>query len=356
MPSPIPATAYNAAQAAQSGAGAVAASASKGGSPMFGKDGFTFSDFLDIINPFQHIPVVSTIYRAVTGDKIDPGSRIVGGGIFGGPIGLIASMVSGIVEEATGKDPGEHALALVGFDVSPNKEPGQSDTMIAAAPAARSDGMMQPVETAVSQSQAVPAQAAVQDAQVATIGIRTAGDRINEPAGDGTPKDAPPSARTTAPVELPSDLFQALKQAAATQQADARSAATNTATANPVAAVTAPPAPRAAAPMQVNAMPNTAIKAADGRTWFPAHPMGGGGVPTRGVGTQPVTQLNATSKFGSARSSAFGTSAQAATAAAAATVQGGDQQQNEWSNRAADAYQKYFEMQNQKNRRAGVVR
>ena len=44
--------------------------AAKEGAPLFGKDGFTLGDFLDIINPLQHIPVVSTVYRAITGDKI----------------------------------------------------------------------------------------------------------------------------------------------------------------------------------------------------------------------------------------------------------------------------------------------
>jgi hypothetical protein len=36
-------------------------------------EGPTFAEFLDIINPLQHIPVVSTIYRAITGDQISPG-------------------------------------------------------------------------------------------------------------------------------------------------------------------------------------------------------------------------------------------------------------------------------------------
>ena len=44
----------------------------------FGQDGMTFLDFLDIINPLQHIPLVSTIYRKITGDTIDPASRIAG--------------------------------------------------------------------------------------------------------------------------------------------------------------------------------------------------------------------------------------------------------------------------------------
>ena len=45
---------------------------------LFGDDGFTFLDFLDIINPLQHIPVVSTIYRDLTGDTLDYGSRVAG--------------------------------------------------------------------------------------------------------------------------------------------------------------------------------------------------------------------------------------------------------------------------------------
>ena len=31
---------------------------------------FSFWDFLDIINPLQHIPIVSNIYRSLTGDEI----------------------------------------------------------------------------------------------------------------------------------------------------------------------------------------------------------------------------------------------------------------------------------------------
>ncbi len=31
---------------------------------------FTFDDFIDIINPLQHIPILSTVYREMTGDEI----------------------------------------------------------------------------------------------------------------------------------------------------------------------------------------------------------------------------------------------------------------------------------------------
>ncbi|HYD32628.1 MAG TPA: hypothetical protein VEB64_17430 [Azospirillaceae bacterium] len=72
----------------------------------------SFWDFLDVINPLQHIPVVSTLYRAVTGDTLGQPARVMGGLLYGGPIGLMAGVVSSVVEQETGKDPGEHVLAL----------------------------------------------------------------------------------------------------------------------------------------------------------------------------------------------------------------------------------------------------
>jgi len=82
---------------------------------LFGEDGLTFGDFLDVINPLQHIPIVSTIYRALTGDEISTGARLAGGTIYGGPLGLIGAVVNEAVQDATGRDVGESALAAMGF-------------------------------------------------------------------------------------------------------------------------------------------------------------------------------------------------------------------------------------------------
>lgn len=79
---------------------------------FFGDDGVTFWDMLDVVNPLQHIPIVSTAYRAITGDELDPGARLAGGTLFGGPIGLAASAFNVILENNTGKDAGEHVLAM----------------------------------------------------------------------------------------------------------------------------------------------------------------------------------------------------------------------------------------------------
>jgi len=79
---------------------------------LFGKDGFTFFDFLDIVNPLQHIPVVNTIYRSLTGDQIDPGSKIAGGTVFGGPFGAALAGVDVAVQHSTGRDISDHAVAF----------------------------------------------------------------------------------------------------------------------------------------------------------------------------------------------------------------------------------------------------
>ena len=105
---------------------------------FWGEDGFTFGDLLDVINPLQHIPVVSSLYRKVTGDDISPGARIFGGGLFGGPIGLFAAAFDNAVGEMSGKNMGEHLIAAL-------EGPGES-----AAPT--------PVQTAAVPSSEVPQQ------------------------------------------------------------------------------------------------------------------------------------------------------------------------------------------------------
>ena len=81
---------------------------------LWGKEGFSFGALLDIVNPLQHIPIVGTVYRAMTGDSIGPAARIAGGTLFGGVIGLVASSLDSLVEGETGRDVGQHILAMKG--------------------------------------------------------------------------------------------------------------------------------------------------------------------------------------------------------------------------------------------------
>lgn len=69
----------------------------------WGHDGFSFGDLVDIINPLQHVPVVSWAYRAVTGDDIAPAAKLAGGGLFGGWAGLAMSIAEVAITDTTGK-------------------------------------------------------------------------------------------------------------------------------------------------------------------------------------------------------------------------------------------------------------
>lgn len=77
------------------------------------EDGFGFRDLLDTINPLQHLPVIGTIYRAMTGETIGAAPRLIGGTLFGGPVGFVTSLFNALVENDTGKDVGAHVMTLL---------------------------------------------------------------------------------------------------------------------------------------------------------------------------------------------------------------------------------------------------
>ena len=71
----------------------------------------SFKDLIDVVNPLQQLPVVSTAYRALTGDTISSGARLVGGALFGGPLGFVLSLANEIVASETGGDLGTNLFA-----------------------------------------------------------------------------------------------------------------------------------------------------------------------------------------------------------------------------------------------------
>ncbi len=89
----------------------------------------TFADFLDIINPLQHLPIVSSLYQAVTGDVQVPAAKIFGGALFGGPIGLLAAIFDTIMEQETGANLSENLVAAVTGEEIPAFEVASSDPL-----------------------------------------------------------------------------------------------------------------------------------------------------------------------------------------------------------------------------------
>jgi hypothetical protein len=82
---------------------------------------FSFHNLLAIVNPLQHIPVIGTLYRAITGDTIGAPERIAGDTLYGGLWGAISSIADTAFEAVTGKDVGETILAL--FTGKPDGKP-----------------------------------------------------------------------------------------------------------------------------------------------------------------------------------------------------------------------------------------
>lgn len=58
----------------------------------------TFDEVLRALNPLHHIPGVGMIYRAATGEEIQPAFRVLGGLITGGPVGAITAALTAMVE------------------------------------------------------------------------------------------------------------------------------------------------------------------------------------------------------------------------------------------------------------------
>jgi hypothetical protein len=75
----------------------------------------SFADLIDILNPLQHIPLLSSFYRALTGDQIEPAAQIMGATLYGGPVGLLAATNLALIQEVAGESsPDMLAAALIG--------------------------------------------------------------------------------------------------------------------------------------------------------------------------------------------------------------------------------------------------
>lgn len=106
--------------------------------PSTNDDGeLTFHDLLDIVNPLQHLPIISTIYRAITGETIKTFPKIAGDTLYGGVTGFASSIADTIFTKITGKSVGDTVLGWLEDEFSP-AHPSTPQTGVAstAAPAA----------------------------------------------------------------------------------------------------------------------------------------------------------------------------------------------------------------------------
>jgi hypothetical protein len=144
--------------------------------------GFNFHKFLSAINPLQYLPVVGTIYRAVTGDVIPEalreGGSLLVSGLLGGPIGLIASILTTLAEKVTGIDPEKIAAAELGPTppkvaasvVAPAANPPAATRPAAAPPTAKPPVTAAPAPFRLASASP---QSALTPHQLAAYGIRS---------------------------------------------------------------------------------------------------------------------------------------------------------------------------------------
>jgi hypothetical protein len=123
---------------------------------FFGADGkFGWDDFLDMINPLQHIPGIAQIYRAVTGDEINGAASLLGAIPFGplGGVGLIASVADLAVKDTTGRDIGGNLTAMIfGQDDAPEGGMAAPSDMADAGTAGKATVQAAARQTAYAQS------------------------------------------------------------------------------------------------------------------------------------------------------------------------------------------------------------
>ncbi len=81
-------------------------------------ESFKFRDVVDIVNPLHHVPIVNMVYRGITSDELHPMSQIIGGALYGGPVGAVTGTANAITKMQTGKDIGDHALSMAGLNIT----------------------------------------------------------------------------------------------------------------------------------------------------------------------------------------------------------------------------------------------
>jgi hypothetical protein len=85
-----------------------------------------FKSILNVLNPLHHIPVIGSMYRALTGDTISTGERIAGGALYGGPLGLATAVIASAADEHGAAEANGAKPQMAAMPRSPGEEGGGS--------------------------------------------------------------------------------------------------------------------------------------------------------------------------------------------------------------------------------------
>jgi len=187
----------------------------------------SFHDLIDTLNPLQHIPVVSEIYRGLTGDRISPHARVAGGALYGGPIGLVASVASLAIAGGSGdQGVGDRIYAAI-FEPSASTGEPAIQTAASAAEGRETLGLArldvqakQPVSSATATP---PAKGGAPMPQLSSEAFAALLDSFDTPASAKANPTAiaprmsldieGPADEDEQPATVPADLLSAMNQA-----------------------------------------------------------------------------------------------------------------------------------------------
>ncbi|MDR3518568.1 MAG: hypothetical protein P4M00_22460 [Azospirillaceae bacterium] len=235
--------------------------------PDSGTAEFSFHDIIDTLNPLQHLPLVGTVYRAITGDTESPMARVLGGILYGGPTGFLSATFDAIVEQTDGKDPESQVVAWVTGDDSPSK--AAPPTMTASTPPSQAASATSAGAGAAAGATAAPWSAIVSTAP--------------RPAAARAAATRPSAASAASPAAAPSPGVSPLRSTGATAQlldssADASASIAQLNAAHPGAANASP---------VKTAASGTSLPTGNGK-YFPAPPRN----TDPSFGSKPPTQID----------------------------------------------------------------
>lgn len=125
----------------------------------------SFSDILDAINPLQHIPLVSSVYRAIADEDINPVARVTGDIMYGGALGMASAIVGGVASIGDSAMIAKNGQSMAGTIIAAmgSEEPTASDTPkteVAENTSSDEKVALSPTETAQAKQADAPAVAA----------------------------------------------------------------------------------------------------------------------------------------------------------------------------------------------------
>jgi len=123
----------------------VASAAAPAAAKTADSNGFSFNaafhDLLDIVNPLQHLPVVGTLYRAITGDTMGTVEKIAGDALYGGLWGAVGSLADTAFTAVTGKVFGSTVLAFAEKELGIGQQVAPVQVAANTKPAAQTDSV-----------------------------------------------------------------------------------------------------------------------------------------------------------------------------------------------------------------------